>query len=227
MCGIAGSTAATSEVLQTMGAKLRHRGPDSDGAWQGPGGVLGLAHTRLKVIDLSDGGHQPMVSEDNRFALVFNGEIYNYKALRHDLESKGESFSSDSDTEVLFSLLRREGKKALARLVGMFSFAFWDGETGTLLLARDRLGIKPLVYAPLADGQIAFASEIEALRAHPGIDLGIDRQAVSEFLACLYVPQPLSIHKGIAKLPPGHTLMWRRGTTTIERVRKLLERSKS
>ncbi|MBT4702438.1 MAG: asparagine synthase (glutamine-hydrolyzing) [Rhodospirillaceae bacterium] len=216
MCGIAGSTTATSDVLQTMGARLRHRGPDSDGTWQAPGGILGLAHTRLKVIDLSDGGHQPMVSDDRRFALVFNGEIYNYKALRRDLESKGESFRSDSDTEVLFVLLRREGKKALARLVGMFSFAFWNGESGELLLARDRLGIKPLVYAPLANRQIAFASEIEALRAHPGIDLNIDRQAVSEFLACLYVPQPLCIHKGIRKLPPGHTLTWRAGTTTIE-----------
>jgi asparagine synthase (glutamine-hydrolysing) len=216
MCGIAGSTTASSDILSKMGAGLRHRGPDSDGMWQAPGGVLGLAHSRLKVIDLSNGGHQPMVSADEQFALVFNGEIYNYKTLRRDLESKGESFRTDSDTEVLFVLLRRDGKKALERLVGMFSFAFWNNNSGELLLARDRLGIKPLVYAPLADGQIAFASEIEALRVHPGIDLGINPQAVSEFLACLYVPQPLSIHNGIQKLPPGHTLTWSKNSTTIK-----------
>lgn len=216
MCGIAGSTTANNDILTAMGARLRHRGPDSNGVWQEPGGVLGLAHSRLKVIDLSNGGLQPMVSADNRFALVFNGEIYNYKTLRSELESQGESFKSDSDTEVLFVLLRREGKKALLRLVGMFSFAFWDSKAEELLLARDRLGIKPLVYAPLKNGQIAFASEIHALRAHPNIDLGVSPHAVSEFLACLFVPQPLSIHKGISKLPPGHTLTWSKNSSTIE-----------
>ncbi len=216
MCGLAGSTRADTAVLAAMGARMVHRGPDSDGLWTAPEGGFGLAHTRLAVIDLSPGGAQPMVSADGRYVLAYNGEIYNYRELRAELEAKGEKFTSESDTEVLLALLVRDGVRALDRLVGMFAFAFWDNAKRDLLLARDRLGIKPLVYAPLDGGHIAFASEIGALKAHPGIDLGLDAQALSEFLACLYVPAPMTIHRGIRKLPPGHILRWRDGKTEIK-----------
>jgi asparagine synthase (glutamine-hydrolysing) len=211
MCGIAGSTAADRGLLQAMMRDLRHRGPDGEGLWQDATSTTGLAHTRLAVIDLSPGGAQPYLSEDGRFALTYNGEIFNYRALRAALEAEGERFRSESDTEVLLRLLQREGAAALQRIVGMFAFALWDRERRELLLGRDRLGIKPLVYGALPDGGLAFASEIAALRNHPGIDLAIDRDALSEYLACLYVPAPRTLHRGIAKLPPGHVLRWSRG----------------
>ncbi len=215
MCGIAGSTHADRAVLEAMRARLVHRGPDSDGLWLDDATGLGFAHTRLAVIDLTPGGAQPMISPSGRFVLAYNGEIYNYRDLRAELEARGERFRSQSDTEVLLALLAREGAGAVDRLAGMFAFALWDRQRGELLLARDRLGVKPLVYAPLAGGHLAFASEIHALKAHPGIDLGIDGEALSEFLACLYVPAPRTIHAGIRKLPPGHTLRWRGGRTEI------------
>jgi asparagine synthase (glutamine-hydrolysing) len=211
MCGIAGSTAADRGLLQAMMRDLRHRGPDGEGLWQDATSATGLVHTRLAVIDLSPGGAQPYLSEDGRFALTYNGEIFNYGALRDALEAEGERFRSGSDTEVLLRLLQRQGVAALQRIVGMFAFALWDRERHELLLGRDRLGIKPLVYAALPDGGIAFASEIAALRNDPGIDLAMDRAALSEYLACLYVPAPRTLHRGIAKLPPGHVLRWSRG----------------
>ena len=211
MCGIAGSTEADRSVLATMALRLAHRGPDGEGVWQEKPGGMGLAHRRLAIIDLSPSGAQPMVSPCGRHAIVFNGEIYNYRELKAELEAKGEHFSSSSDTEVLLALLRREGLSGLDKLVGMFAFAWWNGEKGELLLARDRLGIKPLLYALLASGGLAFASEIQALRVHPGVDLAQDREALSEYLACLYVPAPRTIHKGIRKLPPGSWLRWRNG----------------
>src|SRR5471030_1620809 len=211
MCGIAGSTAADRGILSRMMDSLRHRGPDGASFWQDATSGAGLVHTRLAVIDLSPGGAQPRISADGRFAITFNGEIYNYRALRSELEESGERFVSESDTEVLLRLLQREGVTGLRRIVGMFAFALWDRERRELLLGRDRLGIKPLVYAALPGGGVAFSSEIAALRQHPGIDLAIDREALSEYLACLYAPAPRTIHRGIAKLPPGHTLRWRDG----------------
>jgi asparagine synthase (glutamine-hydrolysing) len=197
-----------------MMAALSHRGPDGSGLWQDTTSATGLVHTRLAVIDLSPGGAQPRQSDDGRFALTYNGEIFNYRALRDELEAKGERFRSESDTEVLLRLLQREGAASLGRVVGMFAFALWDRARGELLLGRDRLGIKPLVYAALPDGGIAFASEIAALRRHPGVDLAVDRDALSEYLACLYVPAPRTMHRGISKLPPGHVLRWSRGRIT-------------
>ena len=217
MCGIAGSTEAGAAVLEAMKGRLTHRGPDADGVWMDPDGACGFAHTRLAIIDLSPGGAQPMASPCGRYVLSYNGEIYNYRELRAELEAAGERFRSESDTEVLLALLGREGESGIQKLVGMFAFALWDREEGELLLVRDRLGIKPLVYAPLAGGGLAFASEIHALRAHPGIDLEIDREALSQFLACLYVPAPLTIHRGIRKLPPGSLLRWKDGDTTVRR----------
>ncbi|MGE5505864.1 MAG: asparagine synthase (glutamine-hydrolyzing), partial [Actinomycetota bacterium] len=209
MCGIAGTTAADPALLDAMAARLAHRGPDGRGTWSGDG--VGLVHTRLAVIDLSPGGAQPMASPCGRFVVAFNGEIYNYRELKAELEAKGETFASSSDTEVLLRLLMRDGLDCLPRLVGMFAIALWDRERRELLLVRDRLGVKPLVWAGLADGGIAFASEIDALRAHPGLDLGLDRQALSQYLACLYVPAPRTMHAGIAKLEPGCWMRWRDG----------------
>ncbi|MCB2101669.1 MAG: asparagine synthase (glutamine-hydrolyzing) [Rhodobacterales bacterium] len=211
MCGIAGATRVSSDVLDAMVARLAHRGPDDRGTWRDTEGGPALGHTRLAVIDLSPGGHQPMASPCGRWVLAYNGEIYNYRALRADLEARGETFASHSDTEVLLRLLMRHGVAALDRLVGMFAFALWDRRDGSLLLARDRLGIKPLVYAPLPGGGLAFASEIHALRAHPEVDLAVDREALSAYLACLYVPAPLTIHRGIRKLEPGHWARWTAG----------------
>lgn len=216
MCGIAGTTAATPELLATFTARLAHRGPDGAGTFIDEAAGIGLAHTRLAVIDLTPGGAQPMASPCGRWVIAFNGEIYNHAELRAELAQAGETFRSRSDTEVLLALLRRRGTAGLARLSGMFALALWDRERRELLLVRDRLGIKPLVYAPLPDGGIAFASEIEALKGHPGVDLARDPAALSEFLACLYVPAPRTIHAGIRKLPPGHLLRWRGGETRIE-----------
>lgn len=211
MCGIAGTTRAEAACLAAMVGRLSHRGPDASGQWRDDAAGLGLGHARLAVIDLSEGGAQPMASPCGRWVIAFNGEIYNHAELRAGLEAAGESFRSSSDTEVLLRLLMRRGLDALPLLAGMFAFALWDRELGDLLLVRDRLGVKPLVYAPLADGGLAFASEIHALRAHPGIDLSLDRDALSDYLACLYVPAPRTIHAGIRKLPPGHWLRWSRG----------------
>ncbi|MGY8990982.1 MAG: asparagine synthase (glutamine-hydrolyzing) [Rhodospirillales bacterium] len=216
MCGIAGSTQTNQQALVAMQSELVHRGPDGGGLWLDDASGTGLSHTRLKVIDLSDDAAQPMTSENGRYVLTFNGEIYNFKELRRDLEKAGASFRSNSDTEVLLELLARDGTAALEKLVGMFAFALWDKEKRELILARDRLGIKPLVYATLAGGNIAFASEITALRKHPGIDLTTDTDAVSEYLACLYIPAPRTIYNGIRKLPPGHVLRWHDGNFSID-----------
>ena len=211
MCGIAGLTGAAPDILEQFRRRMAHRGPDGDGILLDAGTGTGLVHTRLAIIDLTPGGRQPMESACGRYALTFNGEIYNYRELRDELRAKGHAFASDSDTEVLLALLIDQGVAALDRLVGMFAFALLDHRSGELLLARDRLGIKPLAYAGLPGGGLAFASEIHALRAVPGIDLSLDPQALSEYLACLYVPAPRSIHRGIRKLPPGHWLRWRPG----------------
>ncbi len=215
MCGIAGSSEADAATLATLRDRISHRGPDGNGVWLDPNGGMGLVHTRLAVIDLTEAAAQPMVSSCGRYVLVFNGEIYNFQSLKAGMEAAGEVFCSHGDTEVLLALLRREGMEAVRRLSGMFAFALWDRERRELTLVRDRLGIKPLVYAPLPSGGIAFASEIEALRAHPGIDLQLDREALSEYLACLYVPAPRTIHAGLRKLPPGHWLRWRDGRIDI------------
>lgn len=217
MCGIAGSTAANRPLLEAMTAKLAHRGPDGRGIWLDRDRPLGLAHARLAVIDLSPGGAQPMSSACGRWTIAFNGEIYNYRDLRIELAAEGAEFRSDSDTEVLLTLLARRGTTALTHLVGMFAFALWDADRQELLLARDHLGIKPLVWAQLADNGLAFASEIEALRVHSGIDSGLDHAALDAYLACLYVPAPMTVHRGIRKLPPGHLLRWRNGRTEVSR----------
>jgi asparagine synthase (glutamine-hydrolysing) len=209
MCGIAGiiGSRASVEIARNMAQRLRHRGPDGDGAWGQPG--VALAHRRLAILDLSEGGHQPM-SFDSQ-VLTYNGEIYNHERLRAGLPGP---WQSTGDTEVLVHLLAKQGSACLDQLVGMFAFAAWDTRARRLLLARDRLGIKPLYYQLLPDG-IAFASELKAL-----LVLGqpeIDPSAVRDFLFHGYIPAPKTIYRGIAKLPAGHTLTWAAGRISIER----------
>ncbi len=209
MCGIAGiiGSRANVETVNIMAQRLRHRGPDGDGVWSEPGVALG--HRRLSILDLSEGGHQPMVLGPH--VLTYNGEIYNHERLRAALPGP---WHSSGDTEVLLHLLAQRGSACLEQLIGMFAFAIWDAGSRRLLLARDRLGIKPLYYQILPDG-IAFASELKAL-----LVLGkpqIDPSAVRDYLYHGYIPAPKTIYRGISKLPAGHTLSWQDGRVLIER----------
>jgi len=209
MCGIAGIVGprASEEIAQSMAQRLLHRGPDGDGVWSQPG--VALSHRRLAIQDLTDAGRQPMLFGSQ--VLTYNGELYNHERLRAALPGP---WVSSGDTEVLLRLLATEGGACLTRLVGMFAFASWDTQAKRLLLARDRLGIKPLYYRLLPDG-IAFASELKALML-----LGtpeIDPSAVRDFLFHGYVPAPKTIYRGICKLPAAHTLTWQAGRVTIER----------
>jgi asparagine synthase (glutamine-hydrolysing) len=211
MCGIAGMIdwrAATSAdalraIGEAMNEALRHRGPDGEGVWvEGVSGVL-LAQRRLAIIDLSPGGAQPMHSADRRFVIVFNGEIYNYRDIRRELEAAGRRLRSDSDTEVLLEACALWGVEAACeRTIGMFAFALWDRDARTLMLARDRLGIKPLYYAATPQG-VLFASQLKAFRAAPDWRPSIDADAVVGYLRHAYVGQPRTIYREAAKLPPG------------------------
>ena len=209
MCGIAGiiGSQASAETARNMAQRLHHRGPDGDGVWAEAG--VALSHRRLAIQDLTDAGRQPMVFGSH--VLTYNGELYNHERLRAALPGP---WASSGDTEVVLRLLATEGKTCLHRLVGMFAFASWDASSQTLLLARDRLGIKPLYYRILPDG-IAFASELKALML-----LGtpqIDESAVRDFLFHGYIPAPKTIYRGICKLPAAHTLEWQAGRVSIQR----------
>lgn len=205
MCGISGflnfdGKPAQRALAEAMNARLLHRGPDGgDIHVEGP---LALAHRRLAIIDPAT-GHQPLHNEDRSLWLVANGEIYNYRELRAELVARGHVFSTQGDCETILHGYEEWGIDVLQRLRGMFAFALWDGRRQKLLLARDRVGIKPLCYAIGKDG-IAFASELQALRAWPGADRRIDLDALDHYLHLLYVPAPKSIHRGIHKLEPGH-----------------------
>ena len=207
MCGLGGYAGTGSqEVLDRMTKLLAHRGPDARGTWAGHG--VGLAATRLAILDLSPAGNQPMGDASAGVYVAFNGEIYNFEELRTELASVGYVFHSRSDTEVLLHGYRYWGESILPRLRGMFAFAIWDELHRQLLLARDRLGIKPLFYAQLPDG-LVFASEIKALFAHPSLRVQMDPAVVDEYLALGYVASPRTIFKGVHALPPGHWLRWR------------------
>ena len=214
MCGIAGifhlSTPKPVDParVERMCAAIAHRGPDGQGVWKAPGVALG--HVRLSIIDLA-GSPQPMVSSDGRAVLVFNGEIYNYRELRAELRATGATFRTDGDSEVILAAWQKWGAGCLPRLHGMFAFAIYDTEEQTLFLARDRLGVKPLFYAPLSDGSLAFASELKGLTAHPLLRRDVDPLAIEDYLAWGYVPDHRSILAGVHKLPAGHYLALRRG----------------
>ncbi|KZC41788.1 MULTISPECIES: XrtA/PEP-CTERM system amidotransferase [Rhodanobacter] len=213
MCGLAGIVSSyhsgvDEKVLLAMRDAQRHRGPDEAGLYLGRG--VGLGHRRLSIIDLGH-GQQPMVDEVAGLALVYNGELYNFPALKAELETGGAVFRSRCDTEVLLRAWQHWGEACLARLVGMFAFAVWDMRAQRIYLARDQLGIKPLHYGFTRAGELVFASELKGLLAHPGVERSLDPQALEDYLALGYVPDPRSIYRGIFKLPPGHWLSWRAG----------------
>ncbi|CAN5787561.1 asparagine synthase (glutamine-hydrolyzing) [soil metagenome] len=209
MCGIAGclsGSTVTDEVLHRLIDAIRHRGPDDVGTWA-DGGV-GLAHARLSIIDLSPTGHQPMNSPTGRFAIAFNGEIYNYTELRAELmrRSDARKWRGHSDTEILLAAFEDFGiEAALKKAVGMFALAVWDRQERTLTIARDRLGEKPLHYG-WQGGTFVFGSEMKALRSHPDFRARIDRRALGSYMRHSYVPAPYTIYEGISKLMPGTCL---------------------
>src|SRR3954469_21895192 len=226
MCGICGLVAyggvPDREALETMNNALVHRGPDSAGMVVN--GPVGLAARRLSVIDLET-GDQPIANEDRSVHVVQNGEIYNHAQLRAELEAQGHRMRTDhSDTEVLVHLYEQHGPAFAERLRGMFAVAIWDSRRRRLVLARDRFGIKPLHWARLADGGLAFGSELKCLLPAPGFSRDIDPDAVEAFLAFNSIPAPLTIYKAARKLEPGHHLVWQEGSddVTIERYAREL-----
>lgn len=209
MCGIAGIAGAQEDAwIEAMSAGIVHRGPDDDGVYRDRDAGLALAMRRLAIIDI-ESGRQPMRTPDGRFTIVYNGEIYNAAALRAELEAAGGRFATDhSDTEVLLRLYARHGEACLDRLNGMFAFAVHDRERGTLFLARDHAGIKPLYYTEQG-GRFAFASELKALLALPFVGRELDRASLSHFMSLMYVPGEDSILRGVRRLPAGHSLTFR------------------
>ncbi len=205
MCGIAALVGqADDALLESLGAALHHRGPDGGGVFRGDGGAL--VARRLAILDLP-GGSQPLVSDDGRSAIAFNGEIYNVRELRSGLEADGVRFRSDhSDTELVLRLYEARGLDALAELNGMFAFAILDGARRKLVAARDRFGIKPLYFARRPGGGLALASELGALLRVPGIGRDLDLDALWHYLTLRFVPGGQSILAGVERLPPGHAL---------------------
>ncbi len=214
MCGIAGifhietAKPVDPERVRHMSNAIAHRGPDGSGVWTAPG--IGLGHRRLSIIDIG-GGAQPMVSDDGSIAVSFNGEIYNFLELRRELEAAGYAFQTNSDTEVILHGWRHWGVDCIARFHGMFVFAVYDAKDRQLLLARDRLGVKPLHYTSLPDGSVIFGSELKALLAHPALRREADITALDDYLAFGYVPDHNCMLRGVKKLPAGHYMLLQQG----------------
>ena len=235
MCGIAGfiqpATAPHRGTLARMLSEIAHRGPDGEGEWHAetplgaPDGTVNvtgpwhvaLGHRRLAIIDLATGA-QPMDNEDGSVVITFNGEIYNFQTLRPALERQGHRFKTRSDTETIVHHFEQHGADGVRALSGMFAFALWDAGAQRLLLARDRVGIKPLYYAELAGGGIVFASELAAVLAHGGIDRALSTEGVASYFFSDYVHPPHTIVRGVRKLPPGHTVVWERGRLAAPRA---------
>ena len=219
MCGIAGyynpRTPPDAALLQNLCGTMRQRGPDAHGIHLD--GALGLAHTRLSVIDL-DGGAQPMYGGDGRCTLVFNGEIFNFRELRHELEQSGEIFRTKSDTEVLLKLLIRDGAACIRRLNGFFAFAFYDAAAKTVLLARDGHGVKPLYFFHLPTGEFGFASRFGTLALCPGCPDAVSPRALADYLAYQYIPAPATIREGVWKLRPGTAVEFRLETGAMREI---------
>ena len=222
MCGIAGYLGVERPGLgASMAGLLRHRGPDEAGEVVLPtrdGRACVLAHQRLSIIDIP-GGHQPQTNEDGSVSLIFNGEIYNFRELRSELEARGHRFATRSDTEVIVHLYEEHGLECVQRLRGMFAFALWDASRERLLLARDRLGVKPLYYAlPESGGiELAFASELKSLLGLPGVDRELDLESLAAYLAYLYIPHPRTAIRGARRLPPAHLLVAEGGSVDVRR----------
>jgi len=217
MCGIAGVLVPAGHPRErlereasAMADCMAHRGPDDRGFWSDAEAGIALTHRRLSIVDLSPAGHQPMTSADGRFVISYNGEVYNYQDLRPELEARGIAFRGHSDTEVMLEAFAALGiAPTVKRLIGMFAIAVWDRRERTLTLIRDRLGIKPLYWAKFG-GLFMFGSELKAMRAYPGWEPRINREAVASYMRFNYVPAPLSIYEGVHKLEPGTilTLPW-------------------
>ncbi|MEP6900829.1 MAG: asparagine synthase (glutamine-hydrolyzing) [Actinomycetota bacterium] len=208
MCGIVGAISNApikQKLIEEMRDRLEHRGPDHAGIWLAPDARVCFGHRRLSIIDLSPEANQPFISHDGRYVITFNGEIYNFKALREDLEAHGIKFYTDSDTEVLIESYRQWGARCLERLSGMFAFAIWDKAEKHLFCARDRAGEKPFYYTMLGDSFV-FASEVKALLPYPGFRRNIDYTALIDFLTFGFVAEPKSIWKDCYKLPPGNSM---------------------
>jgi asparagine synthase (glutamine-hydrolysing) len=214
MCGIVGifDITGASEIdrnlLSRMNESQFHRGPDEGGLHTEPG--LGFGHRRLSIIDLSS-GQQPMHSQDGNVVLTYNGEVYNFPELREELEALGYSFRTHCDTEVILYAWQAWGESCVERLRGMFAFGIWDRPRQTLFLARDRLGVKPLFYAELSNGQFIFGSELKALKQHPLLPKNVDPTAIEDYFGFGYIPDPKTIYKGVYKLEPGYSLTIKRG----------------
>jgi asparagine synthase (glutamine-hydrolysing) len=215
ICGVAGR--ADEQLIKKMLEPIAHRGPDDEGVYVAETSAderVGLGHRRLSIIDLSPAGHEPMSDASGQIWLTFNGEIYNFKELRRRLEGLGHRLRSDTDAEVIIYAYREWGRGCLSLLNGMFAFALWDSRDESLLLARDRLGIKPLYYADTPAG-FAFASEVKSLLAVPGFDRAVDLAALDQFMTFLWTPDPKTAFRGVSKLPPGHYLVRRGGRAEI------------
>ena len=216
MCGIAGFTTLNrlpdGDVARRIVERLRHRGPDQEGVLETRGATL--CAVRLKIIDLS-GGDQPFVTEDGDTAIAFNGEIYNHREIRRELEGLGHRFRSQCDTETVLRAFLQWDTQCFSRMRGMFAAALWTESSGRLVLARDRMGIKPLYYCERA-GDLYFGSELKAILEHPEVPRLLDLEALDAYLSVNYVPGPRTLMQGIGKVPPGHLLEWRRGRTRVE-----------
>lgn len=222
MCGITGIVRSDGaqidrELLGRMNDAIRHRGPDDDGFYFGEG--VGLGMRRLSIIDLKS-GHQPIHNSDRTAWIVFNGEIYNYRELRKQLEARGHQFYTDSDTEAIVAAYDEYGTDCPRYLRGMFAFAIWDERAKSLFLARDRVGKKPLLYAQL-NGQLVFGSEFMALLQHPDVSRDVNYEAIHHYLSFSCVPAPLTAYQAIRKLQPGHSLLWKNGEIKLERYWQL------
>jgi asparagine synthase (glutamine-hydrolysing) len=252
MCGIAGifnyasTTSDETAVLCRMRDAMVHRGPDAYGAYESPDHRVFLGHRRLSIVDLSDAGRQPMTNEDGTIWITFNGEIYNHESHRAPLVAKGHSFRSHSDTEAILHLYEEYGADCVSRLDGMFAFALWDERKQSLLVARDRMGKKPLYYT-VTGGRFLFASEIKALLQHPDVRRELDVEALDHFLTFSNTPAPRTLFRNIFKVPAAHVLVCDRqgavttrrywspldggawpskiGGESVERVRELVERA--
>jgi asparagine synthase (glutamine-hydrolysing) len=220
MCGIAGKflydphVHVDADLLRTMTDAVTHRGPDAAGYYVGPG--IGLGHRRLSIIDLAT-GDQPIGNEDGSIQVIFNGEIYNFAELRALLEARGHVFRTRSDTEVIAHGYEEWGDNAIERFRGMFAFALWDARRRRLLLARDRVGVKPLHYSVLDGRGIVFGSEIKSLLADPDVPREWSPEAIDAYLTLLYIPAPHSVFRAIRKLPPAHYLVAEAGQVTVRR----------
>ena len=213
-CGFTGQPVDREQYLREMTEKITHRGPDADGYYLGDG--LAMGFRRLSIIDL-EAAQQPLYNEDKTLVLMFNGEIYNYQALRQELQAAGHTFATAGDGETLLHGYEQWGADLLPRLRGMFAFAIWNTVDGTLFLARDYFGIKPMHYTRLADGRLVFGSEIKSILEHPDVEKVFNPAALDKYLSFQYSVPTETFFKGIVCLPPAHYLIWKAGEVTVQR----------